>query len=131
MFKNLFILLFNYTLLHIFCREKFKYFSRESRRSSAPPRTSRTSVSPAPRPSSALRYIDPALDHPQPYTILGPQVHRSSPRPSSVLRYIDPALDHPLSSGTVKPLIKNTSKEFIKCRILHFLIMECCRYLVC
>ena len=24
--------------------------------------------------------------------------------------------------GTVKPLIKNTSKEFIKCRILHFLI---------
>ena len=31
---------------------------------------------------------------------------------------------------TVKPLIKNTSKEFIKCRILHFLIMECCRYLV-
>ena len=32
--------------------------------------------------------------------------------------------------GTVKPLITNTSKEFIKCRILHFLIMECCRYLV-
>ena len=31
---------------------------------------------------------------------------------------------------TVKPLITNTSKEFIKCRILHFLIMECCRYLV-
>ena len=31
---------------------------------------------------------------------------------------------------TVKPLIKNTSKEFIKCRILQFLIMECCRYLV-
>ena len=30
---------------------------------------------------------------------------------------------------TVKPLITNTSKEFIKCRILHFLIMECCRYL--
>ena len=27
---------------------------------------------------------------------------------------------------TVKPLITNTSKEFIKCRILHFLIMECC-----
>ena len=25
---------------------------------------------------------------------------------------------------TVKPLITNTSKEFIKCRILHFLIME-------
>jgi len=25
---------------------------------------------------------------------------------------------------TVKPLIANTSKEFIKCRILHFLIME-------
>ena len=24
----------------------------------------------------------------------------------------------------------DTSKEFIKCRILHFLIMECCRYLV-
>ena len=24
----------------------------------------------------------------------------------------------------------NTSKEFIKCRILHFLTMECCRYLV-
>ena len=32
--------------------------------------------------------------------------------------------------STVKPLIKNTSKEFIKCRILHFLIIECCRYLV-
>ena len=32
--------------------------------------------------------------------------------------------------STVKPLIKKTSKEFIKCRILHFLIMECCRYLV-
>ena len=31
---------------------------------------------------------------------------------------------------TVKPLVTNTSKEFIKCRILHFLIMECCRYLV-
>ena len=31
---------------------------------------------------------------------------------------------------TVKPLITNTSKEFIKCRILHSLIMECCRYLV-
>jgi len=31
---------------------------------------------------------------------------------------------------TVKPLITNTSKEFMKCRILHFLIMECCRYLV-
>ena len=31
---------------------------------------------------------------------------------------------------TVKPVITNTSKEFIKCRILHFLIMECCRYLV-
>jgi len=30
---------------------------------------------------------------------------------------------------TVKPLITNTSKEFNKCRILHFLIMECCRYL--
>ena len=33
-------------------------------------------------------------------------------------------------STTVKPLITNTSKEFIKCSILHFLIMECCRYLV-
>ena len=32
--------------------------------------------------------------------------------------------------SSVKPLITNTSKEFIKCRILHFLIMECCRYLV-
>ena len=32
--------------------------------------------------------------------------------------------------STVKPLITNTSKEFIKCRFLHFLIMECCRYLV-
>ena len=31
---------------------------------------------------------------------------------------------------TVKPLITNISKELIKCRILHFLIMECCRYLV-
>ena len=31
---------------------------------------------------------------------------------------------------TVKPLITNTSKEFIKCRILYFLIMECCRYLI-
>ena len=31
---------------------------------------------------------------------------------------------------TVKPLITNTSKEFIKCRILHLLMMECCRYLV-
>ena len=30
----------------------------------------------------------------------------------------------------VKPLLTNTSKEFIKCRILYFLIMECCRYLV-
>ena len=27
-------------------------------------------------------------------------------------------------------LNNNTSKEFIKCRILHFLILECCRYLV-
>ena len=26
--------------------------------------------------------------------------------------------------------LNNTSKEFIKCRILHFLIMECCRYLI-
>jgi len=25
---------------------------------------------------------------------------------------------------------KNESEEFIKCRILHFLIMECCRNLV-
>ena len=33
-------------------------------------------------------------------------------------------------TNTVKPLITNTSKEFIKCRILHFLIMECCRYCV-
>ena len=32
--------------------------------------------------------------------------------------------------NTVKPLITNTLKEFINCRILHFLIMECCRYLV-
>jgi len=32
--------------------------------------------------------------------------------------------------ATVKPLITNTSKEFIKCRILHFLIMECSKYLV-
>ena len=32
--------------------------------------------------------------------------------------------------NTVKPLVTNTSKEFIKCRILHFLIMECWRYLV-
>ena len=31
---------------------------------------------------------------------------------------------------TVKPLITNTSKEFIKCPILHFLIIECYRYLV-
>ena len=31
---------------------------------------------------------------------------------------------------TVKPLITNSSKELIKCRILHFLIMECCRYLL-
>ena len=31
---------------------------------------------------------------------------------------------------TVKPFITNTSKEFLKCRLLHFLIMECCRYLV-
>ena len=31
---------------------------------------------------------------------------------------------------TVKLLITNTSKEFIKCCILYFLIMECCRYLV-
>ena len=31
---------------------------------------------------------------------------------------------------TVKPLITNTSKESIKCPILHFLIMECYRYLV-
>ena len=30
---------------------------------------------------------------------------------------------------TVKPLITNTPKEFIKCRILHFLIMECCRFM--
>ena len=36
------------------------------------------------------------------------------------------------SSVTVKPLITRiiTSTEFIKCRIIHFLIMECCRYLV-
>ena len=31
---------------------------------------------------------------------------------------------------TVKALITNTSKEVIKFRILHFLIMEFCRYLV-
>ena len=35
-----------------------------------------------------------------------------------------------IADNTGKPLITNTSKEFIKCRILHFLIMECCRYLV-
>ena len=35
------------------------------------------------------------------------------------------------TTHSVKPLIKNTSKEFIKCRILiHFLMLECCRYLV-
>jgi len=27
-------------------------------------------------------------------------------------------------------LITNTSKEFIKCRVLHFLIMEYCKYIV-
>ena len=33
--------------------------------------------------------------------------------------------------STVKPLTTNTSKEFVKCRrIVHFLIMECCRNLV-
>jgi len=32
--------------------------------------------------------------------------------------------------STMKPLITNTSKEFIKCRILHFLIVDCCRYSV-
>ena len=32
--------------------------------------------------------------------------------------------------STVKPLISHTSKEFFKCRSLHFLKMECCRYLV-
>ena len=37
---------------------------------------------------------------------------------------------HVLMKSTVKPLITSTSKEFIKCRILHFLIMKCCRYLV-
>ena len=26
--------------------------------------------------------------------------------------------------------LNNTSKEFIRCRILHFLIMECCRYFI-
>ena len=31
---------------------------------------------------------------------------------------------------TVKPLIKNTSKEFIKCRFLNLLIIECRKYLV-
>ena len=35
-----------------------------------------------------------------------------------------------LQYSTVKPLITSSSKEFIKCRILHFLIMEFCRYLV-
>ena len=35
-----------------------------------------------------------------------------------------------LRENIVKSLITNTSKEFIKCCILHFLIMECCRYLV-
>jgi len=35
-----------------------------------------------------------------------------------------------LDLHTVKPLITNTLTEFIKCRILYFLIMECCRYLV-
>ena len=29
-----------------------------------------------------------------------------------------------LDDDTVKPLITNTSKEFIKCRILHFMIMN-------
>ena len=32
-------------------------------------------------------------------------------------------------SVTVNPEILNTSEEFIKRHILHFLIMECCRYL--
>ena len=32
--------------------------------------------------------------------------------------------------GTVKPLIKNTSEEFIKCRFLNLPIMECRKYLV-
>ena len=31
---------------------------------------------------------------------------------------------------TVKPLITNTLKEFIKCRLLYFLIMECSRILM-
>ena len=35
-----------------------------------------------------------------------------------------------IKHATVKPIIKNTSKEYSKCRILHFLIMECCKYLV-
>ena len=62
----------------------------------------------------------------------------------SILVFFEKNIKHPLpnefeiprlavswvSRNTVKPLIKNTSKEFIKCRILHFLIMECCRYLV-
>ena len=38
-------------------------------------------------------------------------------------------LAHPVFS-TVKSYILKTSKVLIKCRILHFLIMECCRYLV-
>ena len=42
---------------------------------------------------------------------------------SSMFQYV------PVCSSTVKPLITNTSKEFIKCRILHFRIMEYCRYL--
>ena len=38
--------------------------------------------------------------------------------------------NHENVKNTVKPLITNTSKELIKRLILHFLIMECCRYLV-
>ena len=43
----------------------------------------------------------------------------SGKRPSKYMN-IHPFQIH---RGTVKPLITNTSKEFIKCRILHFLIM--------
>ena len=41
-------------------------------------------------------------------------------------RWNYPLVTRPLT--TVKPLITNTSNEFIKCRILQFLIMESCRY---
>ena len=76
------------------------------------------------RPSSYNNYYYPQQQQTSPLSGLGSLV-------GQLIAYTSIfGLSFNVLFGTVKPLIINTSKEFIKCRILHYLIMECCRYLV-